>query len=283
MKGKDKTLLTVIMPLKYYRADFLEQSIQSMLGQTCPNWRLLIVVEEADFKFFKNLLNDKLRDPRIKMLTMTGRPFTGSINSGMRHARTEFVALLFADDMWAENAVAVLNAHIQANPQIDFFHSSRGRIDEHGKPTGSIRLSKETFTLDDFKKGSPVKHLLCWRRQMGLSVGGVDETLIKAPDDYDFPWTMAENGATFMAIKECLCLMRNHCYYYRRTTHIPLSVIKRGIRKILKKHGVGFFSRRLIVAKRRRGSLGKQAIYRNSIDMWIKQKIGYDARRDWRP
>lgn len=38
-----------------------------------------------------------------------------------------------------------------------------------------------------------------------LACGGLDESLNSVwPDDYDLPWTMAEHGAMFKAISECL-------------------------------------------------------------------------------
>jgi hypothetical protein len=118
---------------------------------------------------------------------------------------------------------------------------------------------------------------------MGLAVGGIDESLIKAADDYDFPWTMAGHGAVFKAVPQCLYFIRNHCVYYRRTTHIPRSVAKRGIRKILEKHGVGFFARNFIVARRFRVSLGQERVYRNTFDRWLKERLRIDPRRSWHP
>ena len=274
--------VTFLMPLKYYREDFLRQALQSLLRQTCPQWRLLIVVEPCDHATFVNLLDEELRDPRIELALMSGRPFTGSINTGMRRARTEFVALFFADDLLADETVRVLSDSILTHPEVDFFYSSRQAIDEDGRPLGSVRLSREHFCLDDFKWGSPIKHLMCWRRELGLAVGGIDESLSKAPDDYDFPWTMAERGAVFKAVGECLYFIRDHCAYYRRTTHIPLSVVKRGIRRILQKHGIGFLTRYVIVTKRRRVSLGEQCIYRNAFDRWLKKLLRLDPRRSWR-
>lgn len=94
---------------------------------------------------------------------------------------------------------------------------------------------------------------------------------------------MAENGATFKAVKECLYYYRNHLECERLTTHRPLSVTKRGIRGILKKHGVGVFMRIWIVERRRRsGNLGEQCIYRNTVERWIREKWGCDARRNWK-
>jgi len=272
----------VIMPLKYYHPEFLEKSVRSITQQSCPDWNLRIVVEQADFTRLTSLFHDELRNPRIRLIVNSGFRFPGAINAGVRNAQTDFVAILLADDMWATNAVDVLSRYIERYPHVDFFHSSRIVIDENDKPISSVFQSKDTFRLNDFQWGSPVKHLLCWNREKGLLVGGIDETILKAQDDYDFPWTMAEKGATFKAVKECLYYYRNHIECERLTTHRPLSVTKRGIRGILKKHGVGIFRRIWIVEKMRfRGSLGKQCIYRNTLDRWIQQKLGSDARTRW--
>lgn len=279
----DLPLITAIMPLKGYKEEFLREALQSLFDQTCSEWRLIIVVEELDHTHFFKLLQTDLEDSRVEMVIMEGNPFSGSINTGMRYAATKFVALLFADDLWTSDAVEILKANIQHNPSVDFFHSSRIIINELGKPISSLMLSKEQFTQDDFKWGSPVKHLLCWRKEKGLAVGGLDETLLKAEDDYDFPWTMAEHHAEFKAIKECLYYHRNHCQCYRKTTHIPLSVGRRNVLKILKKHGVGFLQRQFITNKNRlKGGLGAQSIYRNTLDRWVKGKLGIDAKKSWK-
>jgi glycosyltransferase involved in cell wall biosynthesis len=276
-------LITVIMPLKYYHHEFLQKAMQSIIQQSCPHWHLAIVVEKTDFAALQKLLEKEVNDPRIALIINQGMKFPGAINTGMRYAKTDFASILLADDMWANDAVEILSDYITKYPQVDFFHSSRIIIDENDTPISPIYYSKPQFSLRDFRWGSPVKHLLCWRKDKGLAVGGIDESILKAQDDYDFPWTMAENGATFQAVRECLYYYRNHCACERLTTHRPLSVAKRGIRGILKKHGVGFFSRILIVAKKRiSGSLGGQSLYRNTLDRWIKEKLGHDARRDWR-
>jgi glycosyltransferase involved in cell wall biosynthesis len=279
----NRSLLTVIMPLKYYHPEFLRKAVGSIIQQQSPDWNLVIVVEKTDFAKFTKLFEKELHDPRIDIIFNQGAKFPGAINTGMRQAKTDFVAILLADDMWSTDAVTVLQDYITHNQQVDFFHSSRLIIDENDTPISSIYYSKQNFSLSDFKWGSPVKHLLCWRKEKGLMIGGIDESILKAQDDYDFPWTMAENGATFKAVRECLYYYRNHCKCHRLTTHRPLSVTKRGIKGILKKHGVGFVSRTIIIATmRKKGALGKQCLYRNTIDQWLKEKLGYDAGRSWK-
>ncbi|MGH7832469.1 MAG: hypothetical protein ACREQK_02395, partial [Candidatus Binatia bacterium] len=104
------------------------------------------------------------------------------------------------------------------------------------------------------------------------------------PDDYDFPWMMAENGAAFKAVKECLYYYRNHCECFRLTTHTPLSVKHREVGRILEKHNVGLLRRALILTRKYlQARLGSPSLYRNRLDKWIIEKTGYDVRRRWKP
>jgi len=276
--------ITVLMPVNAYYEDFLLRAVESIMGQTSPLWRLLIIVADKSRNDVLRLLRFRARDSRIQLITNPRGRLAGAINIGIQRAETDFVAVLLGDDMWAPDAVSILLNHISQYPEVDFFHSSNIVIDETDTPISDVFYSRERFQRADFVHGSPVKHLLCWRRAKALAVGGLDESLhFVGPDDYDFPWTMADNGATFKAIRECLYYGRNHCKVYRLTTHVPLSVNKREVRRILKKHGVGFFQRNSIVRNReRRGSLGAQCIFRSSLDKWIKGILGYDARKDWK-
>jgi hypothetical protein len=62
-----------IMPLKFYREDFLSEALQSLQRQTCPDWSLLVVVEPSDHEHSEKLLSEDLRDPRITLAIMSGR------------------------------------------------------------------------------------------------------------------------------------------------------------------------------------------------------------------
>ncbi len=278
------TYVTVILPLKYYYREFLFKAIQSIINQSSSNWNLLIVVEPEDRIHFQELLKTQLEDSRVELIISERKGFPGKINTGMNVATTQYVSILLGDDMWAKDTIQVLNGYIKKFPHIDFFHSSRVIIDEKDKHISPVYRSKENFTLNDFKMGSPVKHLLCWRREKGIAIGGVDESIgLTGPDDYDFPWVMVEQGASFKAVPECLYLYRNHCECSRLTSHQPLSTSKKGTRGILKKHGVGFFERTMIIAKKRRyKALGAQCVYRNPLDKWVKEKFNYDPKRSWK-
>ena len=274
--------LTVMMPIKNYHPVFLNKAVKSIFDQTDGEWRLLFIVESEDEASFRTLLEQPLADPRTRLLINEGRKLAGKFNTAMRASETEFVAILQSDDMWAADAVETLRIHIRRYPQIDFFYTARQIIDEEDRPQSSIYMPPTSFTVDDFAISSPVKHLLCWRREFALAIGGMDETLNNVgPDDYDFPWTMTENGAKFMAILKCLYLYRDHRESFRLTTHLPLDVHLAELRRILLKHNVPPQKIESILKIRRKGYL-RQCLYRNDLDRSIKEKLRFNPRWGWR-
>jgi glycosyltransferase involved in cell wall biosynthesis len=274
--------VTALMPVKAYRADYLHEAVRSMLGQTCPDWALLVIVEESDREPLQEVLAEHLTDPRVGLIVNQGRQVAGAFNTGMRDAETGWVAILFGDDLWAPKAVEVLAASIASNPRTDFFHSSRRIVDEEGRPISSVHRSRPTVSVDDFGATSPVKHLLCWNRERGLAVGGMDESLNSVGvDDFDFPWSMAEHGATFTAIPDCLYIYRDHREFFRLTTHLPRNHHKREITRIMRKHGGDRVTIAAAVAAAERSYL-RQCLYRSRLDRWSKSLRGHDARSGWR-
>jgi GT2 family glycosyltransferase len=276
-----EAMLTALMPVRHFQPRFLAEAVGSLFGQTSPRWRLLIVHEGAEAELAA-VLGEMLADERVSLVRNQGQGLAGAINTGMRRAATEFVAILLGDDLWAPEAVEVLNRCIERFPEVDFFHSGRRCIDEQGRGISSDYPPRERFALDDFPYGSPVKHLLCWRREKGLAVGGLDETIRNVgPDDYDFPWTMAEHGARFHAVPETLYVYRDHREGFRLTTHLPRSTHVRELRRIFRKHRVGRLQAELRIASFKRSYL-RQCLYRTPLDRWLREKLGDDPRRGWR-
>jgi glycosyltransferase involved in cell wall biosynthesis len=270
------------MPVRHFHRAYFEEALASVLGQTSPRWRLLVVDDGAHRPGFDEVIAPLLADVRVRVVRSDRPGLAGALNTGFRAARTDFAAILFADDLWAPDAVAVLTDAIERHPDVDVFHASRRFVDEEGRPLSTVYEAREHFTLDEFVRGSPVKHLLCIRCRTALGVGGIDETLEPfGPDDYDFPWTLAEAGARFRAVPECLYLIRDHRASFRLTTHVPRRVQAGALRRILRKHGVGRVHTEFRVWRARRGYL-RQSIYRSTLDRWLKARSNFDAGRGWR-
>jgi glycosyltransferase involved in cell wall biosynthesis len=271
----------VLLPVKHYRADYLREGIESVLRQTSPAWRLIVVTERDQLGELGGRLAQALRDARISLVANEGRALAGAFNTGMRRVETDFVAILLGDDLWAPDAVDVLGRRIAARPHADFFHSSRRYIDDDGRPISGVLPARSSVSLEDFATMTPVKHLLCWRRDLALSFGGMDESFELGPDDFDFPWCMAEHGARFAAVPECLYVYRDHRSVYRITTHLPRSVQVKQLERVLRKHGLDRAAIRERVSEARRSYL-RQALYTTPLDRSLKRLRRADAAEDWR-
>ncbi len=275
--------VAVLMPVKHYHASYVRVAMDSLARQTDPNWRLLVIAERSGRRELEELVSERGVYERAEVIVNTGRGLAGALNTGMWRAGSEFVAILLGDDAWTPDAVAVLRERIASRPDADFLHSSRRIVDDRGRPISSVHLSRPNVRVEDFCSGSsPVKHLLCWRRELGLAIGGIDESLPPVGiDDFDFPWSMAEAGAAFVSIPECLYVYRDHRESFRLTTHLPLATHRRGLAAIMRKHGVDEEAIESTVARAERGYL-RQCLYRSQFDRRLKALGGYDTRDGWR-
>ncbi len=268
--------------MRAYDPGYLREALDSLWRQTDPSWRLCLIAEPEDVYGLRAELAAELADPRMEIVANEGRKLAGALNTGMRRSETEFAAILFADDLWAPEAVEVARRHVAEHPDVDFFHSSRVIIDDDGRRISSVRESVQRVAPEDFVTWSPVKHLLCWRVSTALEAGGMDESLNSVgPDDWDFPWSLAERGARFMAIREPLYLYRDHRRCFRLSTHLPLSVHEREIRRIMRKHGVSRAEIRRRINHDRAAYL-RQCLYNSRLDRWFRRLTGAGPRSTWR-
>ena len=272
--------VTALLPVKEYHEGYLREAVDCMHAQSSADWELLVIGDETNHSELAGFLSSDLRDPRVSLITREGRRLAGALNTGMRVARTEFVAILLGDDLWTPDAVRVLGDAIRDFPAADFFHTARKIVDDDGRPISPVYPPTPDVSAADFETGSPVKHLMCWRRELALSVGGLDESLPPiGTDDFDFPWTMADHGARFQPLPECLYFHRDHRAGYRLTTHLPLSDCLRGLRRIMRKHGQSRVTTERRVFRARRTYL-KQCLYRSNLHRRVLGEV--DPRRGWR-
>jgi hypothetical protein len=228
------------MPCKDQKKELFLDALGSLIRQTSPHWVVLVLVDPFSPPDLEEWASS-FQDDRIQVVRCPDTGFARALNHGLAVASTSFVSILLSDDRYLPRAIATLLAYRSRFPAADFFHSARQLINLNGDPCSGIQPSRARFCLEDFQRlGSPVKHLMCWRRDKSLQIGGMDETLsVHGCDDYDFPWRMAEAGASFQAVAECLYQYRVHHSHGRLTTTVPVEQQIQTIRAMFARHGVG--------------------------------------------
>lgn len=200
-------LLSVALPTRAPKLEWLKAALNSMAAQTYRNWQLCVCVDgeigqEAD----EFLLGRAAEDPRVVVVRLDGAGISAALNRALAEARGEFVAFLDHDDVLEPTALAHVSQRLSRGG-LDIVYSDEGYIDEQGAPL-----------QPNFKPGwSPelllgcmyMGHLLVLRRSSALAAGGFRPEMDGA-QDYDLVLRMVEQGARPGHVARVLYHWRRH-------------------------------------------------------------------------
>ena len=126
-------LVSIIMP-SYNTAIYIEETIQSVLNQTYPNWELIIVDDCSNDNTDEVL--EKIKDPRIHYLKNEKNSGAAvSRNKALREAKGQWIAFLDSDDLWMRNKLEKQIQFMEENGYA-FSYTNYEEIDVNGNKTG---------------------------------------------------------------------------------------------------------------------------------------------------
>ena len=132
--------VSVVVPFLNARP-FMEESIESVRGQTYPDWELLLVDDGSRDGTSDIARAHASRDPeRVRYFEHPGHARRGASaarNLGLHHARGQYIAFLDADDVWLPEKLASQVAIIEAHPEAamvynrtQYWHSWTGAAED---------------------------------------------------------------------------------------------------------------------------------------------------------
>jgi GT2 family glycosyltransferase len=125
-------LVSVVIP-SYNRAYCVAATIDSVLAQTYPQVEVLLV-DDGSTDGTRELIASRFgHDSRVRYLPQPNQGVSAARNTGFRHARGEFVALLDSDDLWFPEKLAAQIALFRAHPEIGMVWSDMEAIDMQGR------------------------------------------------------------------------------------------------------------------------------------------------------
>lgn len=126
-----KTQVSIIMP-SYNASAYLDQALQSVLGQTFQAWELLVVDDCSQDNSVALLQRYASQDSRIKVFPQKSNngPAT-SRNIGIEEAQGRYITFLDSDDFWEPEFLASSLKFLEER-KIEFCFASYHRITEEG-------------------------------------------------------------------------------------------------------------------------------------------------------
>ncbi|HWP95060.1 MAG TPA: glycosyltransferase family 2 protein [Gammaproteobacteria bacterium] len=121
MKATRSDALVTVIVAAYNRPDTLAVAIESVLAQTEPRWRLLIIGDRCDSRIEQVVT--QYRDDRIEYVNLAERwgEQSGPNSVGMALADTEYLAFLNHDDVFLQDHLSIALSHFEKKGQIDFY------------------------------------------------------------------------------------------------------------------------------------------------------------------
>ena len=123
-------LVSVILPT-YNRAEFLPDSIGSILSQTYDSYEI-IVVDDGSMDNTKEVLYPFYQ--RIKYLRLeNNRGASVARNIGIQSAQGKYIAFIDADDIWLPEKLQTDIEYFNKHPDVSMVYSKHVNIDKNGR------------------------------------------------------------------------------------------------------------------------------------------------------
>lgn len=180
--------VSVIVPA-YNVQNYIEEALISLQQQTFANFEALVVDDGSTDETAEIVKRFCVQDSRFKLLQKPNGGLSSARNHGMKHASTDYIALLDADDRYEPDKLAAHVKVLDTHPEVGVVYSASKAIRDDGEAT-FMQLSGKPIYAD------PLKSLLCknfvghgsnavFRRCIVAQVGFFDETL-RSSEDVDY-------------------------------------------------------------------------------------------------
>ena len=188
--------VSIIIPA-YNMRDYITETLESVSRQTFGDWEA-IVVDDGSTDSTCERVRHFLCDPRFRLIQQENKGVAGAINSGLRCASGDWVALLGADDIWLPEKLEKQVSLVRAQMDTALVFSNGIEFDERGD-TGAFYREPRKMPVGDIILRLLERNCL-WassvmvRRSDLLEVGMFDEDIAIGEDYLVWVRILARGG-----------------------------------------------------------------------------------------
>jgi len=205
--------VSIILPV-YNSEEYLSETIDSILCQTHENFVLIITDDGSVDRSVEIIKKYMLEDERVILIEKEHTGFADSLNTAIKHATTDWVFRIDADDIMLPNRLEKQIEFIQSNNKLKVCSSLAYYINEKGKIFG--KTSHNLFDKKKFNwylKNNETIGILhpgsALHRKTVLDIGGYRGRFFPA-EDIDLWNRLSEKGHLILVQNEILMKYRVH-------------------------------------------------------------------------
>lgn len=201
-------LVSVIIPA-YNQAEFLAETVQSVLNQTYRNFEI-IVVNDASTDNTDEVMA-QMTDPRLKYIVHEkNQRLSAARNTGINASKGEIIFLLDADDLFHPEKLQAHVKFLDEHPEIGVSYNARFELNHSSNTVREMWRPPLSVTLKDLILTFPFSPSdTVVRREWAFKAGLFDPSVGTA-EDTDFPCRLALSGCRFAGIDRALNYRRYH-------------------------------------------------------------------------
>ncbi len=196
---REHPLVSVVIPA-YNAAEFLAETLQSVLAQTYRHLEVIVVDDGSTDTTATIAQQFVTQDARVRLVSQANAGVAAARNKGIAHVRGSLIAPLDADDVWhCDNLRRQVDCLRHQDESVGVVYSWSLDIDEQSQLTGGLHVSKA--------EGHVYKLLICHnflgnasssliRRQCLEAIQGYSQTMrsqgAQGCEDWDLYLRLAE-------------------------------------------------------------------------------------------
>ncbi len=181
----DAPVFSVVVPAWHTPERFLNELLDSVLGQTFGDFELLIANASPEDAAMSRILADRAgKDKRLRVISLPeNMGIAGNTNAVVEKARGQYVCFMDHDDLIAPDALYEAWCAAE-HGDVDLMYTDEDKIRDDGQ--GALEHFqphfKPQFNLDLLRSNNYICHFLMVKRSLISQAGGLDEHFEGAQD-----------------------------------------------------------------------------------------------------
>jgi glycosyltransferase involved in cell wall biosynthesis len=262
--------IDVVIPT-YNSMPWIKATVKSVLEQTHANINVYIIDDGSkdDTESFVKSLKDK----RIHYVKKENGGVSSARNVGIKHAKSEFIAFVDADDIWYPEKLEKQLKLLQKDSEVGLVYGHHYIIDEEDVVQRNLRIWKRGHVADELSGGNLIAgsaSMVLIRRSILNQVGPFREDIING-EDWEL-WLRIALVSKVDFVPEILAAIRQHPssaqYHTGNTKRMADSLI----------YAYGVMKQELGLTPLQRKRVASYCLY-NAADLYLRMGERWQAKK----